>query len=125
MFCNFLELNKPNYILGLLAPNVSSLHATVKQDTKELQVTCIGTGIPKPTVLWLLNGSFVNERMKESLRVDTELEADENVTRVYRVTSRLVITGQNYPLRIQCAVKNDVDEVYSENVYAFHVDSKY
>ena len=105
-----------NPILGAAAPNISSLGNALQYNARKLDVTCISTGVPRPVVLWLLNGRSLVAN-ESSIKVDTTLEIDENIPGAYRVISRLVITDRQYPLRIQCVARNDVGELHSENIY--------
>jgi hypothetical protein len=113
---------------GPVAPHVSRLFPTLKYDDRKLEMTCTGTGIPEPKVAWLLNGSMIDYTSTEkaiNAVVDTKLADLQNGTNSYRVNSKIVITVKKFPLHIQCVVKNEMDEVYSEKVYALYVASKY
>ena len=113
---------------GPVAPDVSRLFPTLKYDDRKLEMTCTGTGIPEPNVAWLLNGSLIDDTSTEkaiNAVVDTKLADLQNGTNSYRVNSKILITDRKFPLHIQCVVKNEMDEVYSEKVYALYVASKY
>ena len=110
-----------------MAPDVSSLIPTLKCDGRKTEITCVGTGIPEPSVAWLLNGSMINHTNTEktiNVEIETSLADVQNGTNVYRVNSKIAITGRTFPLRIQCVVMNETHKVYSENVYALYIEGK-
>ncbi len=85
-------------------------------------------GIPEPNVAWLLNGSMINHTNTAktiNAEIETKLADVQNGTNVYRVNSKIVITGREFPLRIQCVVMNETLKVYSKNVYALYVEGKW
>lgn len=45
--------------------------------------------------------------------------------KAYLVNSTIVITAKKFPMRIQCAVKNEINKVYSKIVYVLHFEGEY
>ena len=93
-----------------------------------MEVTCVGAGIPKPRVAWLINGSMINRTSTDTTlnsKVDTTLADFENGTNVYRTMSRIAIADRTFPFSIQCVVENIVGKVYSDTVFTLCIKGNY
>ena len=120
-------MNYENHISGGSSPAVSRLYPTLKYDNEGTEISCISTGVPQPSIAWLLNGSVVTSSSTEKgliANVNTELVNLENGTNTYRVYSKIVIKAQKLPLPIQCVASNEMGIAYSENVYILQAAGK-
>ncbi|XP_028416730.1 angiopoietin-1 receptor-like [Dendronephthya gigantea] len=120
--CNAAQVNLT--VTDALAPKI--LRMSVQINPRKLEVSCIGSGIPKPDVKWLLNGSRINststwkERM--SVNVDTKPIDNVNGENAFFVNSTVAIVGRKFSLCIQCVAISTLDRVYSKKVFVLYVE---
>ncbi|XP_046849314.1 angiopoietin-1 receptor-like isoform X2 [Xenia sp. Carnegie-2017] len=84
---------------------------------EEVKIVCISSGLPKPIVYWLVNGSFVSKSktMFPVIGTATQQEKVKNGSNVYYVTSTISIIYRQNPIRVQCFANNSAGEVRSNN----------
>ncbi|XP_028415954.1 uncharacterized protein LOC114544807 isoform X2 [Dendronephthya gigantea] len=114
--CNAARLSFQ--VEGLSSLNASLTYATIRNDLRKIEVSCIGTGIPEPDVVWLLNGSMINHT---STQYDTKRKREIGQN-AYRVNSTIIISGRKFPMSIRCVVQNGKYKVHSRTVYVLHVE---
>ena len=100
-------------------PTASRLYPTLKYDHQK--IACIGSGVPQPSVAWLLNGSTIitsGTKKGVTAKADTTKVVNlKNATNTYRVYSTIVVKGGKLPLHVQCVVSNEMGTAYSQNLY--------
>ena len=111
-------------ILDASYPTASRLYPTLKYDHQK--IACIGSGVPQPSVAWLLNGStIITSGTKKGVTAHadtTKLVNLENATNTYRVYSTIVVKGEKLPLHVQCVVSNEMGTAYSQNLYILRAE---